>query len=75
MTIINFMVEANNAVAFMAVAISRHWKVSLGYFFIDGLNAKQRADLLVTCLELLYETCAQCNSLTFDDSCKYQHVY
>lgn len=50
----------------MAVAINGHWKVPLGYFLIDGLSAKQRADLLITCLELLYETGAQCNSVTFD---------
>lgn len=60
------MVEAKNALVFMAVAINGHWKVSLGYFLIDGLSGKQRADLLVTCLVLLYETGAHCHSLTFD---------
>lgn len=47
---------AKHALVFMAVSLNAHWKVRLGYFLIDGLSGKERADLLKTCLHLLYDT-------------------
>ncbi|KAL1516152.1 hypothetical protein ABEB36_000071 [Hypothenemus hampei] len=47
---------AKQALMFMAVCLNAHWKVPLGYFLIDTLNGRQRADLLITCLDLVHET-------------------
>ncbi|KAJ8963983.1 hypothetical protein NQ317_006928 [Molorchus minor] len=58
--------EARNALVFMAVALNSHWKITLGYFLINTLNSKERANLLTTCLDLLSETGASCHSVTYD---------
>lgn len=57
---------AKYALVFMAVAINDHWKVPVGYFLISSLTGKERADLLVHCIELLKGTGAHIQSITFD---------
>ncbi|KAJ3631659.1 hypothetical protein MTP99_012775 [Tenebrio molitor] len=57
---------AKNALVFMATAINEHWKVPVGYFLINGLNADERANLVNKCLHLLNEVGVKCHSLTFD---------
>lgn len=57
---------ANNVLVVMAVSLTKHWKIPLGYFFIKSLNGSERANLLSNCLELLHETGAICHSITFD---------
>lgn len=57
---------AKNALVFLAVAINGHWKVPVGYFFIDNLNATERANLLNMCLSLLHKSKVQVLSVTFD---------
>lgn len=48
------------------MAINDSRKVPLGYFLISKLSGKERANILFTCFELLYETGAVCKSVTFD---------
>jgi len=57
---------AKNALVFLAVGINGYWKIPLGYFVIDSLTGLERSNLLLTCLELLQETGANVNSVTFD---------
>lgn len=57
---------AKNALVFLAVALNSHWKIPLGYFLIDGLDSKQRANLLKTCFSLLHDTECHVHSITFD---------
>ena len=40
--------------------------MNIGYFFIDGLNGGQRADMLRTCIKKLTEAGAYVTSCTFD---------
>jgi len=40
--------------------------VVIGYFLIDSLTGLERSHLLLTCSELLHETGANVNSVTFD---------
>lgn len=58
--------DATSALVFMAVSLNGHWKIPLGYFLIKSCNAETRSNLLSTCLKLLYETGAECYSITFD---------
>ncbi|KAK9687545.1 hypothetical protein QE152_g36171 [Popillia japonica] len=65
-TALETQTEATNALVFMAVALNAHWKIPLGYFFIQSCTATERANLLKTCLELLYARNVHCYSITFD---------
>ncbi|KYN10897.1 THAP domain-containing protein 9, partial [Trachymyrmex cornetzi] len=47
--------KAKNAFIFMAVALNSNWKVPLGYFLINSLNASERTNLLLKCLKILHE--------------------
>uniref|UniRef100_A0A2S2NKA9 THAP domain-containing protein 9 n=1 Tax=Schizaphis graminum TaxID=13262 RepID=A0A2S2NKA9_SCHGA len=58
--------EAKNALVFLAVGINGYWKLPIGYFLIDGLNGKERANLLQKAIELLSDTGVKINSITFD---------
>lgn len=58
--------HATNVLVFMAIGVNGHWKLPLGYFFIKGLNGNERANLLRTCLELVFETSVVIHSITFD---------
>jgi len=58
--------HATNVLVFLAVGVNGHWKLPLGYFLIKGLNGNERANLLRTCLELVFETGVIIHSITFD---------
>jgi len=58
--------EATNALVFLAVCMNGHWKVPLGYFLIHSFCGSERANLLTKCIELMNETGAVCDSITFD---------
>jgi hypothetical protein len=47
----------------MATAINERWKVPVGYFLINGLNADERVNLVNKCLHLLNEVGVTCYSL------------
>jgi len=55
--------EAKNALVFIVVALNGYWK--LGYFLIDSLNGKERANLLETAMSLLTEINIKIHSITF----------
>ena len=59
---------ATNALVFMAVSINKGWKVPVGYFLLKGLTARERANLLSSCLELLHDTGVHYYSTTFDEA-------
>ena len=46
---------AKDALVFMVVGINESWKVPVGYFFIDGLSGKERANLIKICLKELHD--------------------
>lgn len=50
----------------MPVGINGYWKLPIGYFFINGLSATERSNLLETAIALITETGANLQSVTFD---------
>jgi hypothetical protein len=62
----NTIIEATNALVFLAVCLNGHWNVSLGYFLIYSFSSSERGNLLKKCLELFNDTGAKCLSITFD---------
>ncbi|CAK1603904.1 unnamed protein product [Parnassius mnemosyne] len=58
--------EAKEALVFLVTGINCNFKVSMGYFLIDGMTGVQRAELVKQCLEKIHETRVKIVSLTFD---------
>ena len=63
---------AKDALVFMVVGVSETWKVSVGYFFIDGLSGKERANLVKLCIKKLHDVGVEVISLICDGpSCHF----
>lgn len=58
--------EAREVVVFMLVALNGSWKIPVAYFFINGLGGREKANLLVQCLEFVHESGVKVLSVTFD---------
>lgn len=58
--------EAKEALVFLVTSVNCNFKVPVGYFLVDGMTGRQRADLVLQCLELIEETGIRMISLTFD---------
>ena len=48
--------EATEALVIMAVGLTGHWKVTLGYFLVAGINATVQAELVKTAFIKLHES-------------------
>lgn len=57
---------ATQAYVFMLVSNTENWKIPLGYFFINGLRAEQRASLIQICITKCYDVGVNIIALTFD---------
>ena len=57
---------AKEALVFLLVSLTEKWKVPVGYFLIDGLHGKERANLVQLCIEKLYAVGVLVVSFTFD---------
>ncbi|KAG8223041.1 hypothetical protein J437_LFUL006055, partial [Ladona fulva] len=63
---------AKEALTFMLTAVNGQWKLPVGYFFIKGLDATERANLVRQALDFLKESGVMVVSLTFDGtSCNF----
>ena len=63
---------ASEALVLMAVAVNDSWKVPVGYFLINGLTGKERANLVRSCIEKLTDVGVKVVSLTCDGpSCHF----
>lgn len=63
---------AKDALVLMAVAVNGCWKVPCGYFLADGLNGKERANLVQVCIKKLSNVEIDVVSLTCDGlSCHF----
>lgn len=58
--------EAKEVLVFMLVCLNGSWKIPVGYFFLDGLTGKEKAELVKRCLEFIHESGVTVTSLTFD---------
>lgn len=57
---------ATEAFVLMVVAVNAHWKLPIAYFFIDGLNAEERANIVNEALIKLHECGVTVTSLSCD---------
>lgn len=57
---------AREAFVLLLVAINGHWKLPVAYFLTDGLDSKEKANIIVNCLVKVHATGVQVVSLTFD---------
>ena len=57
---------AKDALVFMVVGVNETWKVPVGYFFIDGLSGKERANLVKLCIKKLHDVGVEVISLICD---------
>lgn len=57
---------ATQAYVLMLVSLNDSFKLPLGYFFINGLAAEQRRNIIQMCLTKCHEVGAEVVSLTFD---------
>ena len=57
---------AKDALVFMVVSQNSSWKVPCGYFFVDGLSGKERANLVRVCIQRLHDVGVRVTSLTCD---------
>ena len=62
----DFLPEAKDALVFMVVCINGSWKVPYDYFLIDGLSSAEKANLITSCLEKLYDVSIKVSSFTCD---------
>ena len=63
---------AKDALVFMVVGVNETWKVPVGYFFIDGLSGKERANLVKLCIKKLHDVGVEVISLICDGpSCHF----
>lgn len=58
--------EAKDVVVFLLVALNGHWKIPVGYFFVDGLQGQEKANLVCNLLKFLQEAEVIVTSFTFD---------
>ncbi|CAH1994072.1 unnamed protein product [Acanthoscelides obtectus] len=58
--------EAKEALVFMLVCLNGSWKIPVGYFFLDGLSGKEKAEIVKKCLSFIHESGVIVTSLTFD---------
>lgn len=58
--------EAREVLVFLLVAINDHFKIPVAYFFINGLSAEEKANLVTNVFEYLHYTGIIVTSLTFD---------
>ncbi|TGZ52056.1 THAP domain-containing protein 9 [Temnothorax longispinosus] len=59
-------VMATQAMIVMIVCLNEHWKIPMGYYFINSLNGEERAWLVSQCLTSLHDIGINVVSLTFD---------
>lgn len=57
---------AKDALVFMAVALDDRWKISLGYFLVNGIDASANVGLIRDCLQRLDDINVEVASLTLD---------
>jgi len=55
-----------NSLVFLIVGMNGYWKLSIGYFLIDGLNGQERGNLLKIAIDIINNTGAHLHSITFD---------
>ena len=62
----NSLLEATEALVFMAVSVNSNWKVPCGYFLANGLAGEEKANLTKYCPRKLHEVGVNLLSFTYD---------
>jgi hypothetical protein len=65
-----------DALVFMVVGLNETWKAPVGYFFVDGLSEKERANLIKVCIKKLHDVGSYIISLICDGrSCHFAMLH
>lgn len=51
---------------FLLVALNASWKIPIGYFLINGINAEQKVALLTQAIHLVEDAGVHIKAITFD---------
>lgn len=57
-----------DTLVFLFIYMNPAWKMSIGYFFINGITADQKSNLIIQCIFLLHNTGVRVVALTFDSA-------
>ena len=66
--------EATDALVFMAVCVNAGWKVPCGYFLVNGLTGREKANLTKECITKLHEVGVKVVSFTCDGPSSHQSM-
>lgn len=58
--------EAKEALVFLLVPLNACWKIPIGYFLINGINAEQKVALLTQAIHLVEDAGVHIKAITFD---------
>lgn len=58
--------EASEVLVFMVNAVNMKFRIPVGYFFINGLSATKKTELLRTCIEKIKDLGIEISNVTFD---------
>lgn len=58
--------QAKEALVFLVVAVNDHFKIPVAYYFVNSLNATEKANIVKEVLIFLNEADIEISSLTFD---------
>ncbi len=61
------LLPATEALVFMVVAVNSNWKWAIGYFLVNGLPGKEKANLVATALTKVHAIGIDIHSLICDD--------
>jgi len=50
----------------MVVGLNTHWKVPIVNYLINGVTAKEKVNIVISCLRQLHETGIMIKTLIFD---------
>lgn len=63
---LNSMVLAKEALVFLLICLNQNWKIPIAYYFINGISAEQKKNLLLRCISAVHEYNIKVVAVTFD---------
>ena len=57
---------AKEALVFLVSSLNETWKIPVGYFFVSGVCAEEKANMILSLLRELHETGVDVHAFTFD---------
>lgn len=58
---------AKEALVFLLICLNQNWKIPIAYYFINGISAEEKKNLLLNCISAVHEHNIKVVAVTFDD--------